>query len=365
MKHLKLPRFPSAAEIRQNLPGILFPQNLILPVLLVPIVLLMAGDPRSFQFVWSGAGQIGRGSFIFLGFIVLWEWFDSKGRLNRNLTKRRLFLTLGILAAALAFYAARVWLPVLSIALNDWGLSHGVSKDSVDPQCSCSLSWLLTVDYVAYAVFAFFETIILLGPKGFKDITTPVVYSIGTASLVVLDAFYPYDSLAFMQNWVGVIWRAVLVILFLIGVHVPSSTLNFWNPPTVYWAGGNRLLTYGYHGFMEIVIFWPSSGVVSMVIFSLIIVVLVIKLDAPAKRKIIYAAVGALGTFFVNVVRVSMIVSYVLFISLDVELFHEVIGEILFFIWIIVFLSLVLRHENKLIARKLNLRVGPASQLPS
>ena len=165
-------------------------------------------------------------------------------------------------------------------------------------------------------------------------------------ALVLLDAFFPYDSLAFMQNWVVVIWQLVLVVLAVVGVRIAASPGTLYPPPAVELVR-NSLYVNGSKGFMTIIIYWPSSGLVSMVIFSIVIAVIVVKMDIPAKRKIIYAALGALGTFLVNVIRVSMIVSYVMFISLDVQAFHDVIGEILFLIWIVIYLALIIHHEAR------------------
>ena len=84
-----------------------------------------------------------------------------------------------------------------------------------------------------------------------------------------------------------------------------------------------------------------------MIVYSLVIVVLMVKLDAPRKRKALYAVIGAAGTYFVNVIRITLIVLYVTYISLDVETFHESIGEVLFIVWIFIFLLTVIRMENR------------------
>jgi len=344
MKGLRKPRLPSIAEMRANLPQLLYPRNLIAIVLLFPIALLIIGDPQSFTLNWGWEGQVGRGSFLFLAFIVLWEWFDSRKSLPEKSTKNRLVLSLVIFAAVVAYYAARVLSPQLKVDLYNFGYSVGTGKGTD--------SFPLAIDYIAYIVLAFLGTLILLGPGGFKAITTPVVYSLGTTALVLLDAFFPYDSLAFMQNWVGVIWQLVLLVLAVIGVRIVTSTTKLYPPPAVYLVH-NSLYVNGSKGFMTIIIYWPSSGVVSMLIFSIVIAVIVVKMDIPAKRKIIYAALGALGTFVVNVIRVSMIVAYVMFISLDVKAFHDVIGEILFLIWIVIYLALIIHHEAKYLPPKI------------
>ena len=338
MKGLRKPKLRSVAEIRTFLPHLLYPRNLIVVVLLFPIALLIIGDPQSFTLNWGWEGQVGRGSFLFLVFIVLWEWLDSRKTLPEKSTRKRFVLSLVIFAAVVAYYAARVLSPQLRVDLYNFGYSIGAGKGTD--------SFPLAIDYIAYIVLAFFDILILLGPSGFKAITTPVVYSLGTTALVLLDAFFPYDSLAFMQNWVAVIWQLVLVVLALIGVRIAASPTNLYPPPAVNLVR-NSLYVNGSKGFMTIIIYWPSSGIVSMVIFSIVIAVIVVKMEIPAKRKIIYAALGALGTFVVNVIRVSMIVTYVMFISLDVKAFHDVIGEIMFLIWIVIYLALIIRHETK------------------
>jgi len=83
-----------------------------------------------------------------------------------------------------------------------------------------------------------------------------------------------------------------------------------------------------------------------MIVYSLVILVLMVKLDASRTRKIIYAVIGAAGTYFVNVIRITLIVLYVTYISLDVEAFHASIGEVLFIAWIFIYLLLVIHLEN-------------------
>jgi thaumarchaeosortase len=117
---------------------------------------------------------------------------------------------------------------------------------------------------------------------------------------------------------------------------------------------GNRLYLWGFRGPMTLVIYWPSSGVVSMIVYSLVILVLMVKLEAPRRRKFVYAVVGAAGTYFVNVIRITSIVLYVTYISLDVEAFHQSIGEILFICWIFIYLLLVLHVEDRYSGHKPN-----------
>jgi thaumarchaeosortase len=223
--------------------------------------------------------------------------------------------------------------------------SHlGVSQQS-------PLSFLLAADFIIYAIFSIVITSILYSPSAIPLLVTPVIYAIGSGILDMMDAFFPEDSLAFLQIWVYVIWNVVVFILSLMGFHTSVKAPFGTIPPPTVLLQGNRLSLWGFKGPITLAIFWPSSGVVSMIVYSLVIVVLMVKLDAPRRRKAAYAAIGATGTYFVNVIRITLIVLYVTYISLDVEAFHQSIGEVLFICWIFIYLLLVIRVENRFLFR--------------
>jgi hypothetical protein len=54
------------------------------------------------------------------------------------------------------------------------------------------------------------------------------------------------------------------------------------------------------------------------------------------------------------VIRITSIVLYVTYISLDVEAFHQSIGEVLFICWIFIYLLLVLRIEDGYARKRLS-----------
>jgi thaumarchaeosortase len=201
------------------------------------------------------------------------------------------------------------------------------------------------MDFLGYALYCVLATALLYSVQSILLMATPVIYLIGSGILDLMDAYFPQDSLAFLQVWVYLIWNVVVFLLQLMGFH---STVPGGITPTRpgLMLQGNRLSLWGYKGDIGLAIYWPSSGVVSMIVYSLVILVLMVKLDAPRKRKVVYAVIGAVGTYFVNVIRITMIVLYVTYISLDFEAFHASIGEVLFIIWIFVYLLTVIHYEN-------------------
>jgi len=318
-------------------------------VILFPVIFLIVIDPGSFSLVWFVGRQVGRAGFAFLFFLVAWDWHDSRRMMKATRAKWRYVLAGLILIVILVYY----WERVVNVGLTDYLRVYvtsqlGVSQDS-------PLSFLLAMDYFVYAAYCVAVTAILFSPEAILRMATPVIYVVGSAILDMMDAFFPEDSLAFLQIWVYLIWNVVIFLLGLMGYNTTVSlSLTSKIPVPSALLQANRLYLLGFKGPMTLVIYWPSSGVVSMIVYSLVILVLMVKLEAPRRRKLIYAIVGAAGTYFVNVIRITSIVLYVTYISLDVEAFHASIGEVLFICWIFIYLLLVLHVEDSYSRHKPN-----------
>jgi len=309
-------------------------------ILVFPVIFLIAIDPESFSLVWFWGRQVGRAGFVFLFFLVAWDWHDSRKMLKATRARWRYILAVLFLIVILAYY----WERVANVGLTDYLRVYVTSQLGVSQESP--LSFLLAMDYLAYGVYCVATTAILYSPKAILRMATPVIYVVGSGILDMMDAFFPEDSLAFLQVWVYLIWNVVVFLLGLMGYNTRPDPLHGQIPIPSVLLQGNRLYLWGFKGPMTLAIFWPSSGVVSMIVYSLVILVLMVKLEAPRWRKLVYAFVGAAGTYFVNVIRITSIVLYVTYVSLDVEAFHQSIGEVLFICWIFIYLLLVLHIED-------------------
>lgn len=114
---------------------------------------------------------------------------------------------------------------------------------------------------------------------------------------------------------------------------------------------GNILFMNGHRGMVVLEINWPCAGILSMLIYMLVVIILMVKLRAPFQRKITYVAVGAIGTFFINIIRIFLITLAVAYSNIELQVFHESIGEVLFIIWIVVYLGIAIGIENHLSKR--------------
>jgi thaumarchaeosortase len=167
------------------------------------------------------------------------------------------------------------------------------------------------------------------------------------AAILGVDAAFPYQSLGPIASLVPFIVTSVVSLLGISGVTITSNPINPQNLPWVF-NQGNLLLIGGVKRTVLLEINWPCAGLMSMLIYILVVCILMVKLDTPPKRKTIYAFVGAIGTFLVNIIRIFLIALAVAYSNINIHVFHESIGEILFIIWIIVYLVTVISIEGKI-----------------
>jgi thaumarchaeosortase len=198
----------------------------------------------------------------------------------------------------------------------------------------------MATDYLALTVYLVALTAALFGIGAIQRVVTPFALSVGMMVFYMLDAFFPYDTLGPLQFWANFIVAAVVFLARLFGLPI--------------YGFANHLNIFGLHAFCPLIVFWPSVGVQSMLIYSVVMVVLAAKLQAPRNRRLIYAIIGVVGTVLLNVVRIFSIAYYGYAYAAtcnQVNDFHNAIGEILFPIWIVVFLASIIKIEDRLASR--------------
>ncbi len=299
---------------------------------ILPFMALAFYDFNSFILGWNQ----GRGGLSFALFFLALEWYDARKIVRVTGSKIR-FAIWAVSLGALSFFYIGVYAFGFHKLISNYAAAVKIDQGVIN--------WPWMWEYLMVGVYLFIVTVSLFGFRSVRSISVPWVYAFGMGLILSLDSLFPYDTLGLLHGWVGVIWDLVLGLLQLSGVTVLANPSMLAPRPWVF-RYQNRLFISGNTGAMTLAIYWPSSGIVSMLIYSMVIITLLIKIDAPSRRKLAYAVIGAVGTFFVNVIRVFLISYYVAYISIDVNAFHEVIGEILFLPWVGIFLLAVLRAEG-------------------
>ena len=299
-------------------------KTVIYAILLIasPTIFALAAFPDSFSLSWNQ----GRGGFLFaLAFMVA----ELVG-LKLGVSKKKLLAVIPLAALTMTYLVS------LEFGLRDYIIS-------IAPQYNVQLiySWTWLWDFVVMAIFLVSSMSILFGKKWIRISPAGPIFIAGTAVILSLDAFFPYDTLGPLQYVVPYLVKTNAWIINVLDLGIAS-------------ARDNILFLKGDHGPFALQVFWPSAGVHSVIIYSLVMMAFLFKMNIPPKRKAIYFVLGIIGTISVNMIRIFSLSIFVLKVSTNVakfEEFHSVAGEIMFLPWLFIFLLVVTYVETKRIKK--------------
>ena len=120
-------------------------------------------------------------------------------------------------------------------------------------------------------------------------------------------------------------------------------------------ARDNLMFLQGDHGPFALQVFWPSAGVHSVIIYSLVMMAFLLKMNIKQNRKFMYFGLGILGTIIINLIRIFSLSVFALKVStnpVEFEEYHSVAGEIMFLPWLFAFLLVVTVIETKRMKKK-------------
>jgi thaumarchaeosortase len=307
--------------------------DLFLVLSAIPILFMLALAPETFGLSWAGFGKLGRGGLLFVLFFLAFELMDFRKNAIPSPNRTRKIAAAILVSTALLYFGGVAGISRFADSIYWIGRVLGAAGEF-------SNSWLMAMDYLAFAVYIVVLAIVLFGSRAFKATLTAVVFSVGMLAMYLLDAFFPYGTIGPLQFWANFIVACVAFLSRVFGLPI--------------FGFSNHLTILGKHGTFALVVFWPSVGVHSMLIYSLVMVVLAAKLVAPWRRKALYVVVGVAGTIFLNVVRIFIITYYGYIYATsaaELDAFHNSIGEFLFPLWIIIFIVIVLDIESRISAR--------------
>ena len=294
--------------------------NLILGIFIIasPILFAMIAYPDSISWSWNE----GRGGYLFALIFVVAELIGLKIVISR----KRLLSVIPMVLLTIAYLAS------LEYGLREYIIE---SAELFDVQLIYSWTWMW--DFVVMAIFVVAALSIFFGKRWIRIAPAGPIFLTGTAIILSLDAFFPYDTLGPLQYVVPYFVQANvwLVTALDLGTAV---------------ARDNVMFLRGDHGSIALQVFWPSAGVHSIIIFSLVIGAFMLKLNIHRNRKAVYFILGILGTIGVNLIRIFSLSWYALKVTTDPvawEEYHKIAGEIMFLPWLFAFILVVILIESR------------------
>jgi thaumarchaeosortase len=295
-------------------------KNLIIGIAIIasPIIFAMLAFPDSFSLSWNQ----GRGGFIFALVFVVAELIGLK----IIISKKRLISVIPLSAVVITYLIG------LEYGLRDYILS---GAESFNVQLIYSWTWMW--DFIVMSIFVVVALSIFFGKRWIRIAPAGPIFLAGSAIILSLDAFFPYDSLGPLQY----------VVPYLVQTNVWLVNVLDLGTAT---ARDNIMFLKGDFGPMVLQVFWPSAGVHSIIIYSLVMGAFLLKMNIHRNRKLVYFGLGIVGTIGVNMIRIFSLSWYALKVTTDAkqwEEFHSVAGEIMFLPWLFIFLLIVIIIETK------------------
>lgn len=288
-----------------------------------PILFVLAAYPDSFSMSWNQ----GRGGFLFgLAFIVA-EIIGVKFIVS----KRRLIFGIPLAVVTIIYFV-----------LLDFGLHDFIINAAPAFNVQLIYSWEWFWDFLVITIFAISASILMFGKKWIRIVIAGPVFLGGSAIILSLDAFFPYDTLGPLQYFVPHLVQTNVWIINAFDLGVAT-------------ARDNLMFLRGDHGPFALQVFWPSAGVHSVVIYSLVMMAFLLKMNIKQNRKFMYFGLGILGTIIINMIRIFSLSVFALKVStnpVEFEEYHSVAGEIMFLPWLFAFLLVVTVIETKRMKKK-------------
>ena len=288
-----------------------------------PILFAIAAFPDSFSMSWNQ----GRGGFLFgMAFIVA----ELVG-LKITVSNRRLFATIPLALITMAYFV------MLDLGLRDFIISQA---PNFDVQMIYSWEWLW--DFVVISIFVVSASSVLFGKRWIRIVPAGPIFLAGSAAILSLDTFFPYDTLGPLQYVVPYLVQTNVWIITALDLGIAT-------------ARDNLMFLRGDHGPFALQVFWPSAGVHSVIIYSLVMMAFLLKMNIQKNRKAMYFVIGIAGTIGVNLIRIFSLSLFALKVStnpVEFEEYHSVAGEIMFLPWLFIFLLVVTAIETKRMKKK-------------
>jgi len=278
----------------------------------------------------------GRGGFLFgLAFIVA-EIVGIKFVVSKN----RLIFGIPLVIATVIYFVA------LDFGLHDYILNAApafnvVGCEVANPQ-GCIYSWALLWDFVVITIFVFAAAVILFGKKWIRIVIAGPVFLAGSAIILSLDTFFPFDTLGPLQYFVPYLVETNVWLINVLELGIATGRDNI-------------MFLRGDHGPFVLQVFWPSAGVHSIIIYSLVMMAFLLKMNIQRNRKMLYFGLGIIGTIIINLIRIFSLSVFALNVStnpVEFEEYHSIAGEIMFLPWLFIFLLVVTAIETKRMKEK-------------
>ena len=285
-------------------------------------------QPQSFEFMWKGRTfQLFFVWLIALELILGWENLQAS-KLGKPVSARALLFVVSLLLPT-----------VFVVVFNYSGGNTFVADFSRQNGVYWWTDMPIAVEYLVFAVLFSLTAFLSFGVKGLKSFSVPIFFLAIVGMIFVVDSVYPYDQFTPFQALVPATTVLAANTLGLMGYNTTLDLSHGALPQLTVIDPANPLNPATF------AIAWPCAGIESLLIFTVTILLFLKRMPISWKAKAGYFAVGAVVTYFINILRIVSI--YLVALSGgDVTLFHSTYGPLYAIPWIVSYPLVILGTQS-------------------
>jgi len=317
-------------------------QNIaVFAAFIVPLLIIYFLDAGSFDYLWKGRAPYLL--FLWLFFLeAALGWKKLKENSPTFWNKKTVLATVTLLLPTA--YAIGLHLGLQS-AIQELGKIVGVPAEQFG-EWYLTHSWPFSFEYVLFAAFFIASIWLLYEKNGLKTFAVSSFFIAGVGIFYMIDTFFPYGTFTVLQSFVPVTVSVVVFILNILGYG--TSTFSGGED-------GLGLTVTGANSSYSAIVSWSCAGSHSLFLYSFMIMLFLRGTSITRTRKIVYVIVGALGTFFVNILRImAILLAGVNSGASLAATFHEFYGEFFFIAWMFIYLTIIYLLETRFFNKKVN-----------
>ena len=331
--------FPKKIEhwdaIVKLLPLIAFAAPIALLFILNPAdPYLQVNAQASFQLMWKGRTfQLFFVWLIALEFILSWDVFKPKIS-KQNPAK---LVGFGVALLLPTIYVISEYYFGLNGAIASWSQQSGVAFYDTMP---------LSVEYLVFSVLFCSIVLFYFGKKGLAGLALPGLFAALVGVIYTIDNVFPNGEFTPFQILVPTTATLAAKTLNWLGCVTSMSTVN----------GMPTLQATGPLGTAKFSIAWPCAGIESFLIFTAVVLVFLQQMHISWKAKAGYFVVGAVVTYFINVLRIVTIFNIGMQYGVNssqVQMFHFYYGPLYSITWIVSYPLIIFASQGLWQKRKM------------
>lgn len=326
-----------------------------LPILafVIPLSILYYLDPVSFEMTWEG-----RTYYLFFVWLMMLETILNWEKLRPKSWRLRSAWTI--------FFIISLSLPTIYvIGSNYYGWNGALldfTKRSINPDINIYQYMPLSIEYLVFTVLFVAIAYAAYGVASLRNYSITAVFLGLIGSVYTINNLYPYGLFTPFQILVPTTTILAARILNTMGytTAIAYRTIPKEGLMTVLTA------TSSTGQFAQYSVAWACSGIDSLLIYSVTILLFLKSSAVPWKQRLVYFIFGAVITYLINALRIATIFMIGAGGS-DINPFHNYYGPLYSISWIISYPLIIIATRvlwTRIMPGRANLNSGPGISQP-